>query len=620
MQVGNKVVFTNAETGLKAAGKIAEIKTDGIITLTEVTLEEVVSSLVLSDIASVSAEDIFLENDVFVADGMTMPLQQDVYVMETGWFDPIAVDENGSHKGFTASVYTKDNELKVEVTNEETKESKEIASMAVEGDAEVKATVGINEINMGLQALFDGQLEYVTAQVETDLFYSGEISISEEKRIPLFTAPIKLAWGLASVDINFYLVLSIDGTMSIEAEMPMQVAIDYVRGNGINIHKNLSDFTEPVIEIDCKAEAKLRMEPVVKILCIDKNVLDVQADFGVQADASLISRSNSPVEACADIAISVPILRVALPEDNYLSEGLDLIEENFNTEIPREWEILTEENTLFHKALHGEWYKNNSFKFVEKCTYKEKENAEISTEFPHSYHAYFTTEFTDKGDYYEVTGKLLDRVHILKSIIDNMNTGEIYSYDNIDFQYVRQESYEDGETYYILTDSNGNEMLIDAHTYGYMSYGNDDAITYYDVIHVGREQYSPLEEGRWGCEEWSPGKNYYYGTTGFLYIEVADNYVFKIPKDLFVNIDTSITSYENGGLHISSESFMIKDIFENNIQDVKGNVLTKVTGMPVLVDFDEEENITGLSLKCEGFPGEYISVDGTIKFLSEVMK
>ena len=92
----------------------------------------------------------------------------------------------------------------------------------------------MTRIDAGVQAVYSGlkNIEYVNVQVESDIECFGEISVSEVKIFKLFEAPISLS-GIATIDLEFYMMLSVDGSISIKADVPLQATIHYEKGSGL---------------------------------------------------------------------------------------------------------------------------------------------------------------------------------------------------------------------------------------------------------------------------------------------------------------------------------------------------------------------------------------------------
>lgn len=226
------------------------------------------------------------------------------------------------------------------------------------------------------------------------------------------------------------------------------------------------------------------------------------------------------------------------------------------------------------------------------------ENAVLLSEEPHSYVAYFDSSFVDRGDYYEVTGKVVDMVKIPENIVESMSAGDHYSYDNFNFIYEQKVMSENSNfVYYTFTDSNDNQYVVDTH-----SSITSNGERYYDMRDI--REYTV--DGR----PISPG--------GGFYVLVDDSYVFYISKQQYVSICTNVEETGHGGFSYSYESFKLEDIVEKDIRDINGNLFTQAIGLPVRIHVDTEGKISSYSLDNGELFGNYIDTTGAIKELSEI--
>ena len=224
-------------------------------------------------------------------------------------------------------------------------------------------------------------------------------------------------------------------------------------------------------------------------------------------------------------------------------------------------------------------------------------NVFLSSEVPHNYTAYFTSSFTDNGDYYEVTGKIVDIAMIPADIVESMGPGDGYEYDGITFIYEQKGSFEyNDHVYYTFTDGSGNQYVVTT-----LSSMTDNGVTTYYYVQDVRDY---------------DAEGVPYSAGGMFYILIDDDYVFHISKQQYVGICTDVEE-ANGGFHKNYESFKIEEIAENDIRDFYGNLFTQVTGLPVSISVDAEGRVASFSLEQE-LPGNYLDTTGTIRELSEI--
>lgn len=597
LAVGDIVILKHPKTGEQFAAEIAAIGAANTLTLSNVELEQVVDSLLLSDIAVLSATDILtyygLNEDLSARTNNTvlMPVNSSNYVAE-----PV-LNTNMHNKGFAIALETRDNTLNFMLTDHNTGLTYTLPiEEELEPTADVSATVDVKKIDVGTQVTYSAKegLTYAHAQVESDIQVSGNVSISKDKKIPLFKAPIYLGTGIVGVELKFYLVLSVDGTIQIEAEMPLGISVEYVKGAGVRNHPLNYNYTQPAIYAECNAGVAVRTEAILKILMI-VNALDVEGDIGVNVNATLQNRQGSNIQSCLDMSINMPVITVYLSGDDEIEPSTLLNLAN----ISAEWNIIDAGSAPLKTGFHIEWDLDGKVSFVEKCTYNNETSYDSSNqdediyddglvEFS-DYVAYFDSPFVDKGDYYEVIGRLTEQVTITDTQLETMNPNDTYVFGGVEFVYkekkvVEEENNHKGQVYYEFLDSNGN--LYKIVTWNYV--GNGD----------GEKEYS--------FDTFSgPG----YGTT-FAYVVLDDSYKFIIPKTLDVSIIVNCEEDGQGRKIYDSEFFTMEDIYNNMIEDYAGQRLGYDLGLTVsiLMEDSAKRDIVLLEL-CRGIPNnhEYFS-------------
>lgn len=445
LSVDSKVVFLDTKTGAKLAKKISDI--DGYtISLTDVENDEVIHSLVLSDVERVTADDIISFYGLN-EDNLYYEINEMKYTTSNMVKTGFSYDRNSG--GFSVTLQQKDSKLRAVITNHDSGLSYTLPlHEKIKGDIDVK--LDVTGIDFGLQMV---GMEYANIQMEADMTWSGEVSVEQEAKIPLCEGIIYFGNSLAGINVNIYLVFSLDGSISIQAETPMQIALNYEKNAGIRLQGNVNTGNEPVLAADCEAQVKLQIQPVVKLLT--KPLIDVEADVGVSAKAEVVERDSSEIDMCMDLSFAMPIFTVSVSGDDDISTALGRLG------VSGQWDIMMAENALYHKECHGERYRDMTFEFVEECTYKQQENEFIPPlDSNHLWYACFNSELIDKGDYYEIRGKLLEPAFIPVNTIENMSVGDVYSCNGIDFIYTEKLVRKKFGTDYLLTDRLGNEYIV----------------------------------------------------------------------------------------------------------------------------------------------------------------
>lgn len=402
--VGDPIVFSDSKTGGMIAKEIAGVNSDGRIELIDTNIENVLKSLLVSDICEVTLEDILAYNN----------LDEDNLISRKSNFERVSpsdyhvtpvnqVNKSLSSNGFSISLSAAEEEISIEFTDNDTGLTYEYPIDDIEEiNGSINATIDVQRIYAGVQTYWTWQqgVEYVDVQLESDIKCSGEMTISKEKKIPLFKIPKYIGNGTVGVELQINLVLSVDGTIMIEASLPVRTGVVYERGAGIRRHTRNANYPESTVVADCTASCMFNFATTLKLFVWD--ILDLDIDVGASASAKVESRSNSPVLACADLAIALPILTVSV------SAG-DEIDKWIEGDYFISWEIFTAENALLKWGLHYEWYDDDTSMFVEECTYGQKEIEPIRDDyscpiFPH--YAVFDTPVEDKEYYYTASGKL----------------------------------------------------------------------------------------------------------------------------------------------------------------------------------------------------------------------
>lgn len=388
LTTGTVIVFEAQDTKLKIAREITGIGADGTLSLSAVELDRVVESLVVSDITELTFEDIInyyelQKNSAGKYRLMSHPPGKKTLTAQTL---PFGVN----HSGFEISVSTEEVDesgekyLKIQLTNNATQVSYELPELInVEADSEYNAKIKMDRIHIGGQISYSRKngLEYADVAAEAHITCQGSFKLEKEKKIPLGKVPAALGNGLINVDIQLYLVLSLDGELSLEAELPLAAAINYEKDKGLKNYRRDISFQKPEMKVNCEAAFMLRVEPTIIVLgCL--KVMDVETDIGVAASANTTHRPN--LQTCTDIEISCPIITISVCED----DEADTLLKNFGWSA--EWEVLSSDNAPIQFGLHLEVIPDKGARFVDECTYQEPEKTSEMTKKYDSFHTYHT--------------------------------------------------------------------------------------------------------------------------------------------------------------------------------------------------------------------------------------
>ena len=451
LEVGDIIVFEQENTKIKFGREITGIDSDGTLYLSTVELDKVVESLIESDIQELTFDDIV---NYYGLNENINALNNLKYQQTDAGFTNTRVFSNENSKGFKISISTegesKERHIEIKVTDKSTGISYAIpiSNQVKSEDNEYSAEIDIDRIYIGGQIDYSvlGGLKYAEAAVDVHATFKSEIKAEEEKKIRLLKTAIPLGNGIAQADIELYIVLSVDGSISFEAELPIEVSVSYEKNRGLRNFESNFSAEETRINVNCNASAVFRIEPTLVILgCF--NVMDMEADIGVTASAEVVTHSNSQI--CADISASFPVCTLSICGD----DDVDTIIGDLG--LSAEWEIISSENAPIQLGLHYECLPDKSTQFVEKCTYEEKEEAssmnikqensisEEATEFA-KYSTYeppielwVNTPFEDLGDYYTVKGNLQLSYAILVKDFDKLNIGDHFTI--LDKEFILEE-------------------------------------------------------------------------------------------------------------------------------------------------------------------------------------
>lgn len=364
LAVGSIIVYEEKNTKLKYARKVSEKTSDGTVSLVPVELEQVVESFTISDITEVTFEDIvngYESEENLYSRHPLHDWQDGAGVMETRFFSG-KIQNEGFKIAFSTTEDDDEKHLEVEVTDNATGDSIILpVGDAVKLSGDYSAELDIDQIVIGAQ--LDYKLQYADVAADIHSTFHGEIKAEEELKLPLCKThfPIPLTAGMAGIDLQLYLVLSAEGTISIEAELPVGVSVTYEKDKGIRHQRHELQSGSPEIDANCDASAMFRFEPLLVVF--GKNIIDVEADIGMAASAQIATRKNAQV--CAETEISFPVFTISVLGDDDADALIGLLTET------KEWEIITSENAPVHINTHFELLPDGTEQFVEACTYQE---------------------------------------------------------------------------------------------------------------------------------------------------------------------------------------------------------------------------------------------------------
>ena len=371
LEEGKIIVFKYGKTGFKIVRRITDVGVNGILQLDDnVKLDEILDSFVVSDISEVSVDDILNYYQLNEgSDALATKYDTEYSTIPTSFSSEI------KNNGFKISLETEKEgdkkKLKIIITNNENGLSYTLPiEQEIENDSEYQTELDIDKILVATQMEYnvaDG-VKYAEIALDAHTIFedSALASASQEKKILLCEIPTPLGSGIVGVKMQLYLVISAEGTLTLKAEIPVNLCARYEKGKGVrNINReNSVDNSE--LKANADASLVLRFEPVL-VLFTTLNVLDVEGDIGASANAQLTARPN--IMDCVDISVAFPVLKCSVGGD----DDVDTIVSKLG--ISGEWEIISAENAKLKKDWHYEMYADGTTQFVEECTYKENMGA-----------------------------------------------------------------------------------------------------------------------------------------------------------------------------------------------------------------------------------------------------
>lgn len=441
LSVGDIIIFDTGSMGLKTAGRIETVDPSGTVTVSQPSMEEVLDSLIISDITSFSGGDIanyyHMGNTSFTAYENAL----------SSWGNSAGfrvmplytVDKTIDNKGMAFSISSEDGKVKIKVTDKNTDLSLESTlELGLDEDTDIECSFEITNIAVGVQMDWNwSSLRYADIQLYAELVEKVNFSIvSDDVEIPLGEITIPLVGGLASVDLQLCLVISAEGEISLETKIPVGAHLYYEKGRELrSIQMNLS-YPQPQFEISAKLELMLQPRATLKVLMFWE-AAEINLSAGVSAAAKT---SVYPMQQeCTDVSIAFPVIKLGASVDPVVTEPLSV-----------EWEIISEDDAPFKWSLHYEQYMNGGAGFVDECTYGKQAGTPLeessgpediqeevfsngATEFV-KYHTYelpielrITSPFEDSGEYYTVRGELNIDYTVDASEFDALQEGDTFA-------------------------------------------------------------------------------------------------------------------------------------------------------------------------------------------------
>lgn len=495
--VGTIIVYPD-KNGVMAAGEVAEISKDGNVTVTDADYTEVVQSMILSDIESVTVDDFLEAYGIDRSEGtplddadlklLSSDTAQENFELLT-WTQEIPLMNN---PGFTFIVQgdLDQGNFGVELVDNATDTKFDIPINGKQSDEtgnSVAVAVGVKNILVGAQTVGNGLVpnyndpDYIDVRCSSDVEIKGEAKFHVEKEIPLQAITLHLGKdakgnSLFAIDLGFFLKFEADGTIELKVAFPQNASVVYEKNVGIRYPQfNIGDPTAE-LKADCDVGAYLEFKAMLEIL--KHKLIDFSIEGGVLAKATVTLRTNSDITTCIGVDVYFPVAQIEF--------GVDVVV----FEVKQEFPILSPENAPIHFGVHVEKHKDGTVIVTKPpvCTYKEEAKANNDDKLLPGVYIMEVHEdpITAKGKC-EVTGNLYIYDAIPRETLEKMQTGDVYELYDHEFTYEgmgkRSElppgnenmlSVPDGDIYdediYKFHDQNDNIYFVIKESY--IPYGN----------------------------------------------------------------------------------------------------------------------------------------------------
>lgn len=378
ISAGTIIVYPPDSSGMKAAKRVSSVDEWGNITLADdVEQDEVLETLIVSDIVEVTVQDIFnyygLQEE-YSAGSMAYSqfypeTMMPVWYGSGEWEDKgfkIAVSVEEGEKG-------KKNYLEIKITDNNTGTSMTLPiKQEVSWVSGCQAELDVNKIYAAGHVEMDiWGLEYAEAALNVQSTFTGGIKTEESKesaRVKLFEMPAPLGSGLCGINIQVYLMVSVEGEIFLKAELPVDFCVKYDKKSGIRNEKVKQGEKKTELKLNCEADFALRIEPI--LLCLYQDAMDMELDIGIAVETEVNMRPSDMV--CMDLTAAFPVLKISVSDDDKIDTFV-----GDTLGISAEWEVITAETAPFRRNIHVE-KENDTRKIVDECTYNKSEKTDTT--------------------------------------------------------------------------------------------------------------------------------------------------------------------------------------------------------------------------------------------------
>ena len=356
------------EQGAVIAKKIREVTGDQSYRLEQPEIEEVLQSLEQSAIRAVTFQDIvnsYGEEYLSVAEAENHVQSMQVSHTEYG---------KAELKGFEIAAEAEDGEVKITIKDNTTGVELPVPVSPKTKLEHLEVTMNVNQLLIGTQIKYNAliDVEYASVAVDIDSDLKGAVVSGEIKpeRFPMFEAYVPVISGVVGVNIQLYLVVTLEGEVYLEAGLPIQSAVHYEKGHGIRDVSPEPSVKIPNLEAEAEVSKKIGITGILVLLQCP--ILDLSIDAGVVVSAQFSVKNNAQI--CMDFHVAFPVLLVTAGDDERDFHGWTPLIAALG--ISLEKELISADQAPIQWGFHYEVLPNGERGRVEECTYQEQEDSE----------------------------------------------------------------------------------------------------------------------------------------------------------------------------------------------------------------------------------------------------
>lgn len=289
--------------------------------------------------------------------------------------------DTNTEYGLKISALGSSDGLNIYIENHETGETYRLPDgLSIPGDyADFQANLDVKSLRVRTQLDYTALegVRYADVALDIDTYENLTITCNSivDKKIKLFEVPIAVGGGLVGVDVQIYLILTMDGELYLEANIPCTVGFHYEEGKGIRCINNDFEVVDPIVRVNAKLDSRIMFAPIL-FVGYSFPILDAQINVGAVADVEILSRINKLT--CTDVAISYPVTGASVGDTEIKYKDRESLVSKMG--ISGNWEIISIEEAPVNIHLHHEKKPNEEGKFVDKCTWNDNDSNEEDLE------------------------------------------------------------------------------------------------------------------------------------------------------------------------------------------------------------------------------------------------